>query len=123
VPIARGQLGPARVNVAAQLRDQDSLLSWLTRALRVHARCPELGGGEWEPLATDVRPLLALRFRLDARELVVVHNLAREPLRAGLDLDGGRLVQLLGNRDYGPTQPRRIDLDGYGYRWLSVERS
>jgi glycosidase len=122
VPIVRGELGPARVNVASQLRDEGSLLAWLTNALRVHARCPELGEGAWEPIATDVRPLLALRYRLDSRELVVLHNLAPEPVRTELELDRGRVEQLLGDGDYGVERADAVQIHGYGYRWLRVTR-
>lgn len=122
VPIVAGALGPGRVNVMRQLADERSLLNWLARAVRVHARCPEIGEGSWQPVASELRSLLALRYRLDRRELVVIHNFSPEPAQTTLDLDGGRLEQLLGDRDYGATKRNAVDLDAYGYRWLRVER-
>ena len=44
-PVVEGGFGPEHVNVAAQRRDPDSLLSFITLLVRRYRECPELGWG------------------------------------------------------------------------------
>ncbi len=83
--IASGPFGYEAVNVADQLGDPSSLLCWTRDLVRARGSCPEIGTTVPEVVdaASDV---LALRYRGDGRDLVILHNLGREverfPLRA-----------------------------------------
>ena len=125
VPVVRsGAFAYSKVNVAAQERDEQSLLRWLVATLRIAVQCPELAEGAWEALDTGERSVVALRHRLDGSELLTLHNLAATPRRVRVDL--GRPKRLLQLHADGsrPRDPRgsTIDLAPYGYRWLRVQR-
>jgi maltose alpha-D-glucosyltransferase/alpha-amylase len=116
--ISTGAFSYRKVNVADQQRDPDSWLNWIRSAVRVRAQCPEFGLGDWEPLATGARGVMALRFRDGEEGVMAVHNLSDEPQTAKLErLE--RPVEVFGNRRYetGPNSGT-FDLDPYGYRWL-----
>ena len=86
-----------------------------------HCTDTSMSQGTWEAVTTDARSLLALRYRLDGHELVVVHNLGAEGLRTKLELGGSGFVQVLGDREYQAPRPQTIEVDAYGYRWLRSE--
>ena len=114
--VARGDFSYRQVNVADQHRDPSSLLHYVRRAVRARRELRELGVGAWEAVRVRDPSVLALRYHVNGSELLAVHNLAKEPVRArGLEADG--LVDAFANRDY-PAPGRSIDLDGYGFRWL-----
>nr|MDT0664985.1 trehalose synthase [Micromonospora sp. DSM 115978] len=103
-PVVEGEFGPAAVNVAAQRRDPDSLLSWITSLVRRYRQCPELAWGKATVLDHDTASVLAVRADYDGVTMVTVHNLADKPATVRLKLDGvaagTRLVDVL---DHRPT--------------------
>ena len=132
-PIPDGEFGPLAVNVADQRRDPGSLLNWFERVIRRRRETPEFGWGT--PALLDVdgpRSVLAHMCTWDGSTVVAVHNLGPEPCEVTVPLDGiddvdeiDRVVDLLDE-----TQPVRsldapkleLTLDGYGYRWLRLQR-
>jgi maltose alpha-D-glucosyltransferase / alpha-amylase len=122
--IEEGPYGFPRVNAADQRRDPASLLNWTERMIRMRKECPEIGWGDFKPLRTGRDDVLALRYDWRGNAVVVVHNLADEPVSVALQAtDVGRepLVSLLTN-DHVAAHGRKhvIDLDPYGYRWYRV---
>jgi maltose alpha-D-glucosyltransferase/alpha-amylase len=127
--ISSGPFGYRRVNVIDQRTSDGSLLSWVQRAIRARAECPEFGTARWQPVARTGSGLMALRFGgqgADERAVIAVHNLTAEPRRVPLSsLHGGRgqLTHVFADRRYddadGRADGRRsLELDPYGYRWL-----
>jgi glycosidase len=125
-PVVEGGFGPEFVNVAAQRRDPDSLLSFLKLLIRRYRESPELGWGSFEVLDQSCRPVLAHLTRWDDAALVAVHNLGAEPQRVQVTLPGcdasHRLQDLLqdGTTSVGADGGVELALDGYGYRWLRI---
>ena len=128
-PVVEGRFGPMAVNVAAQRRDPDSLLSWMERVIRRRRETPELGWGEWRVLETDSRGVLSHRCDWEGRCAVVVHNLAPDPcvvrVRLGSDVpDETQLHDLLDEGGDGHEVDREtleLKLEGYGFRWFRVD--
>jgi trehalose synthase len=124
-PVVRGEFGPSKVNVASQLRDPDSLLSWMKLLIRRYRQCPELAWGRYEVLSHDAEQVLAHRADQDGGTVVAVHNFAGEPVEVTLGLDGmesgDRLVDLLADATT-PVEDGRVTLrlGRYGCRWLRV---
>ncbi len=114
--IARGPFGHRYVNVSDQRRDPQSLLQFVQSAIGHRRQFPEYAEGSWETVRAHEPSVFALRYRSDESQLLAVHNLSPSPVSAGgLGADG--LEDAFSNRDYGkPT--RRLELDGYGFRWL-----
>ena len=86
-PVVEGQFGPLAVNVAAQRRDNDSLLNWMERLIRRRRETPELAWGDWRVLTSSVAAVFAHRCDWDGGTVVAVHNLAAEPCHVRVDLD------------------------------------
>jgi maltose alpha-D-glucosyltransferase/alpha-amylase len=114
--------GYRRLNVAAQRRDRESLLNWMTRVIRVRKECLEISWGAWT--IEDRTPgVLVMRYEWNDDRLVVLHNLTDEPravrLRALVEADRS-LVDLLGTGDShaGEGGWHELALEAYGYRWL-----
>ena len=117
------------VNVAAQRRDEGSLLNWLERLIRRRRESPQIGHGRYTRLATGDPAVLAHRCDWEGRVLVAVHNLAGRSVRVGLgelaDDAVEELTDLLGTRDLaaGSDGALELDLEAYGHRWFSVRRA
>jgi trehalose synthase len=125
-PVVTGGFGPEFVNVAAQRRDTDSLLSFMKLLIRRYRECPELGWGEFELLDQPHPSVLAHLCRWEDGTMVAVHNLGAEPCTVPLRLDGcdasHRLEDLLQECTTPLSDDGRAELplEGYGYRWLRV---
>ncbi|HEX6207814.1 MAG TPA: alpha-amylase family protein [Actinomycetota bacterium] len=120
--ISGGDYGYERVNVAAQMRDAGSLLSWMKRLVHTRREAPEVGLGDWELLETGNEHVFGLRAEWEGREVAVYHNLDGEPQKARMGLEPTELshpLELLGDRDYDEGWSP-FELAGYGYRWARV---
>jgi trehalose synthase len=129
-PVVEGRFGPLAVNVAAQRRDPDSLLSWMERLIRRRRETPELGWGTWDVVRTNVSSVFAHRCDWEGRTVVAAHNLGDQPCVVRLQLGDvpkdGRLDDLLDDRgatglaDDGSLE---LKIDGYGFRWFRITTS
>ena len=127
-PVVDGAYGPTFVNVVDQLNDPESLLSFIQRLTRCYRDCPELGWGTFEVLEQPHPAVLAHRSTWDDGSMVLLHNLAAEPVTVPLrlgDLEPGSvLVDLLQPGASEADRPGRVEvpLEAYGYRWLRISR-
>ena len=126
-PVVEGRFGPLAVNVAAQRRDPESLLSWMERLIRRRRETPELGWGTWKVVRTNVPSVLAHRCDWEGRTVVAAHNLGEQPCVVRLQLgdlpEGGKLDDLLDERGaFQNVEDGSLELkmDGYGFRWLRI---
>ncbi len=126
-PVVEGQYGPLAVNVAAQRRDNDSLLNWMERLIRRRRETPELAWGDWRLLTSNVTAVVAHRCDWDGGTVIAVHNLAAEPCQVRIDLDavdsGARLDDLLDERPAFETLDDKsveLTLEAFGYRWYRL---
>jgi trehalose synthase len=126
-PVVEGQFGPLAVNVAAQRRDNDSLLNWMERLIRRRRETPELAWGDWRVLTSSVAAVFAHRCDWDGGTVIAVHNLAAEPCHVRVDLhavdDGARLDDLLDERPAFETLDEKsveLTLEAFGYRWYRL---
>ena len=123
-PTVQGGFGPEHVNVAAQRRDPDSLLRFVTLLAQRYREAPELGWGELTVLEQPHREVLAHVVTHDDASTVAVHNLGGEARRVPLEIpelpEGTRLVDQLcdGVAELDGKGRFEIELEGYGYRWL-----
>jgi glycosidase len=112
--------------VAEQQRDPDSLLRWMGRLIRCRRNTPEFGWGTVTLLETEAPSLFAHRCDWQDGTVVAVHNLARSDARATLDLgkDVKGVVDLLEAREHSVSKQGKLDVDlgGYGYLWLKLQR-
>ncbi|HYF27956.1 MAG TPA: alpha-amylase family protein [Baekduia sp.] len=121
-PLTAGDRGPEHVNVAAQRRDPDSLLSWFERLLRRRRECPELGFGTLELLDCGERAVLAHRCDWEGSTIVAVHELAGRPACVTLPVAGGEALVDLFGRGEQPL-PATLELAPYAAHWFRVRRA
>src|SRR5690348_5004678 len=116
---AEGPAGYRAVNVAAQHHEPGSLLSWVSRAVRVRRESPELGWGEWRILDVGDPRVLAIETRWREHQMITLHNLSADQVKVRLPEDRDeRMRQVLGDAGspYQPGEP--VTLGRYGFRWL-----
>jgi trehalose synthase len=125
-PVVEGDFSPEHVNVADQVDQPDSLLTFISRLARRYRQSPELGWGEPEVLDVPHRHVLAHVVRFEGTAMLALHNFADEavevPVSFAVDEHCGRLVDLLapGGVELDDDGSARIPLEGYGYRWLRL---
>ena len=126
--IADGDFGYPSVNVAAQRRDHGSLLHWMERMLHTLRECPEFGVGTCHPLDTGEGAVLALRYEAPGGVMLAVTNLGAR--RRTVDIGTqpgpeGDPVEVFADRAYEavPADLARIDVAGYGYRWIRLRET
>jgi maltose alpha-D-glucosyltransferase/alpha-amylase len=120
-PVVEGEYGPARVNVASQRRDPDSLLNWFERLIRRRRECPELGFGTLTLLDAGADSVLAHRCDWEGETIVAVHELAGKPVSVRLAIeDGDALADLFGAPEH--PLPTTLELEPYAAHWFRVRR-
>jgi maltose alpha-D-glucosyltransferase/alpha-amylase len=120
-PMVEGEYGPARINVASQRRDLDSMLNWMERLIRRRRECPELGFGALTLLETGEPSVLAHRCDWDSSTVVAVHELAGHPVTVKLPIeDGASLVDLFADAEH--PLPATLQLEPYAAHWFRIRR-
>jgi trehalose synthase len=139
-PLPDGQFGPLAVNVAAQRRDESSLLNWMERVIRRRRETPAFGWGTATLLDASDDAVLAHRCDWEGDVVVAVHNLDPAPREVTVDLgdpagsDGGgsddagvhELVDLLEpHRPNLQVESSSVELKvaGFAHHWFRLQRS
>jgi maltose alpha-D-glucosyltransferase/alpha-amylase len=113
------------VNVEYQQRDPNSLLNWMEKMIRLRKECPEIGLGIWQTIPLNTQEIMALTFEYEGRSLIVVHNFSSRnlPITLPVSAQTKALYDLLTGQELPITQQQvNLALDGYGYRWFSVNK-
>ncbi|WP_328988897.1 alpha-amylase family protein [Kribbella sp. NBC_01245] len=128
-PMVDNEYGPAKVNVAAQRRDPDSLMSWIKLLIKHYRECPELSWGDYTIFEHESPTVFAHKTDFQGGTIVAVHNFSDEPAEVTLAVVGAgtglRLVDLLreGEAEVADDGTTRLELGRYGCRWLRLIRS
>ena len=123
--ISEGVYGFEQVNVAKQKRDSQSMLSWMSRMIRLRKECPEIGWGEWEVLEMESRQVLVMRFTWLERSVLTIHNFDERPHDVTLKFPDLRLHNLLDDEDSAPDSrgTHTLVIEAHGYRWYRFEQN
>jgi maltose alpha-D-glucosyltransferase/alpha-amylase len=124
--INSGPFGYKDVNVADELQNEQSLLHWTIRMVKLRKDCPEIAYGSWEMPDTGSDNVLAIHYTWHDRELLVVHNFSNEEREVKFkekesryknirDIITGQSTQITDDGIY------TIKLSGYGYSWLRMD--
>jgi maltose alpha-D-glucosyltransferase/alpha-amylase len=123
-PVVRDErFGYERVSVVGQRREPDSLLTWFQRMLDTLRECSEVATGEHEVIEVECPHVLAHRAFTARGSVLFVHNLGDRPVTVRLPhvgSDAEQLVDLFHDQDYGSADLQRVDVDGYGFRWIRL---
>jgi maltose alpha-D-glucosyltransferase/alpha-amylase len=128
--IADGEYGYQHVNVTAQRRDAHSLLSWMERALHTLRESPEFAVGRCEVLDVGPPSVVALRYdHPTTGTMLALTNLADEPCTVAVTAHVGEPpeppLDVFGDGDYAELTSglAKVELHGYGYRWIRLHRA
>jgi maltose alpha-D-glucosyltransferase/alpha-amylase len=129
--IESGEYGYESVNVLLQQRDDDSLLSWFSRALHTLRECPEFGTGTCRYVDTGVRSVVALVRDAPGGTMLALTNLAPEActVDVGPQPEASAEVQevheVFADSAYEPPTARleQLELAPYGYRWIRLRQA
>ena len=122
--IDEGDYGYQQVNVSAQQRDPESLLSWTERMLRVRRGRAEFGWGEYEFLDVGTSDVLVHRLKHEGKCVLLIHNLSDRDTSLDLELPAVECLEdLLTREPWKPSGKQRysLQLEPYGYRWFAEE--
>jgi maltose alpha-D-glucosyltransferase/alpha-amylase len=117
--------GYAKVNVADQRRDPESLLNWTERRIRMRKECPEITWGQFEILRTSAPEVLVMRYDWRGTSLITLHNFSDRRQRVEIDpkVPHSELLVDVFDENHSRAEPsgaHRIDLPEYAHRWLLV---
>jgi maltose alpha-D-glucosyltransferase/alpha-amylase len=124
--ISDGPFSYCEVNVAKQRTDQNSLLNWTERTIRLRKEVPEVGWGDFIVFDTDPE-ILAMRYDWHESGTVFVHNLSDTRMECLLDVKNGdphsrEMVCLQTDVRSIPDEDgrHRLLLEPYGYYWYRL---
>jgi maltose alpha-D-glucosyltransferase/alpha-amylase len=122
--LSDGPYGCKQVCVEKQKRDEESLLRWTIRMLRLRKECPEIGWGSWQILPVDAEGVLVLRYDWRGSALLTVHNFTSAPREVRLalaDRPRAGLLNLLVNEELEPEDGElSFVLEAQGFRWFRI---
>lgn len=122
--VTGGAFGYEELNVDAQRDDPASLLETIRRMVRERRSHPEIGWAAPAIIETNEAAVLALRYRWNTGDVVVLHNFADRPASVRLDVGDDVVPVKAIVRDAAfeglPSQGEPINLSGYGYCWLEL---
>jgi len=121
-----GKFGFPKVNVEAQLKDEESLLCFIKELATIRRQHPSIGRHDCRFLSSGSDRVLVHGYDARDHDLLMLHNLGAEPVRLDIELDialAGDPVGLLGGKAEPPQDGRlKLDLEPYGTRWLKWTR-
>jgi maltose alpha-D-glucosyltransferase/alpha-amylase len=120
--IAEGPYGFHQVNVAFQRRDNESMLNWTERMIRMRKEAPEIGWGRCEVVASGDPGVLIMRYEWRKNVVMTVHSFHDKPVEVEFQVqngDEGSLIDILDGHDSRAAEngKHHMVLEPYGFRW------
>ena len=121
--ISGGEYGYEKVNVSNQLRDPDSFLTWISRAIDYRKEFAEFGWGRSNIIDTGDPRVLGHYTESDKGMGVAFHNFSGKEITIKLEVDKDEfkdVIDVFGDVRYEGFDPEKaeITLNPYGYRWM-----
>ncbi len=121
--ISGGEFGYEKVNVSDQLRDPDSFLTWISKAIDYRKEFAEFGWGRNHIIDTGDPRVLGHYTKSEKGMGVAFHNFTDESVIIKLEVDEDEfkdVVDVFGDIRYETFDPKKaeVKLNPYGYRWM-----
>ena len=121
--ISGGEYGYEKVNVSDQLRDPDSFLTWISKAIDYRKEFAEFGWGRNHIIDTGNAHVLGHYTESDKGMGVAFHNFSGKEVTVKLEIDEEKfkdVVDVFGDIRYEKFDPKKpeVKLMPYGYRWM-----
>jgi len=113
--ISMGDYAYQKINVAAELKDKQSLLNFIRKLISLRKSLPELGTSDWE--IPDLRndAVLAIEYKTESGKILIVHNFGDKAAEVEIQLTGAEKV-LIGTKEN--TKNGKLKIAPYGRLWL-----
>lgn len=111
------------INVEKQREDENSLLQWTERMVRLRKSCPEISFGDWEIVDTGSNNVLTIKYQWNGKYLLVIHNFSdkESTVKLPAELKDQKIKNLLDAPDAQfNTISSELKLAGYDYRWYQM---
>ncbi len=114
-----------KLNVAAESKDQDSLLNKMKHLVKVRKSHPILALGDYEFLEQDRTECLIIIRQHQDEHVICILNLTENQQTLALDLSrfrGNKLKDMVQNKDFGVITEDQtiIKIGPHGFHWLKV---
>jgi maltose alpha-D-glucosyltransferase/alpha-amylase len=123
--IADEEYCPARVNVADQLADPNSLLNQLRRMIQIRKTHLAFGWGSLHILNSNDPAVLTFLRQNDDQTLLILHNLSSQTKQLNLNISDIKLCQgkelFSGDKIEFNNETCQSSLPPLGYRWYQLE--
>ncbi|PKD16228.1 trehalose synthase [Salegentibacter salinarum] len=119
--VSKGEFGYKKVNVNDQHRTKESLLNWMTSAIRFRKEFPEFGWGNYKVLDVDDKRVLAVYRKSQKGLALSFHNFSNEEITVKIDIEDPEDIEdIFGDERYEGFNPseQKVKLNAYGYRWM-----
>jgi maltose alpha-D-glucosyltransferase / alpha-amylase len=122
-PLKIGEYGYKKVNVEDQKKDKDSLYHFMCQLIRRRKEHPQIGTAEWEQISTEFSGLLLLKYGKGEDALLIALNLASKKTAFSMEEAGisGTIEDILSESDYKKSGDK-IAVNGYGFRWMKLDK-
>jgi maltose alpha-D-glucosyltransferase/alpha-amylase len=117
------EYGYLKVNVAHQKSQPESILNWLSSAIKLRKEHPALSEGNIKYCSPKNQRILAYIRENDVEKILVIINFSEDPQQVSfsdLGLSNQELTSLLQSEISISDSDSTILLDGYGYTWSTV---
>jgi len=119
--ITEGPYSYKKTNVNDQKIDPDSLLNWLSRAIRSRKEFKEFGWGKYTVVETGNNKVLMHYSESKKGIGIAIHNFSDKDVHVSLKIeDIADIEDIFGDIRYekASSNPKNVKLSPYGYRWL-----
>ncbi len=119
--ISEGCSGYPTINVNDQIKDHNSFLDWMTRAIVARRRCAEFGEGDYFFPDTGDDQVMAHYCERQGSLAIAVHNFSNQTKRLNLHIDpcaDEALIDVFGDSAYSSPDLHNLEVRPRGYRWL-----
>ena len=109
--ISMGDYAYQKVNVAAELKDHQSLLNFIKKLIAIRKSIPEIGTSDWQILKLKNDAILAIEYQTPSGKIITVHNFGNKAAEVEIPITGAEKV-LVGNQK--SIKNGKIKIPAYG---------
>ncbi len=119
--IDTGRYAYKLVNVTAEQKDSNSLLSFIKQIIQLHESLPQISYGNWNLIDTKSAHILGIRYEWERKVIIALHNFSGEKQTVNLH-DNHTMQTLLSSFGLGSIDGNKdITLPSYGLLWLEYK--
>ncbi len=109
------------VNVAAEQKDNNSLLSFIKQIIQLHESLPEISYGNWNLIDVHSPHVLGIRYQWQGKVVMALHNFSNEQQTVNVG-DNHHMKTVFSSFTAGEVDGSKdITLPSYGLLWMEYQ--